>query len=423
MRAYDVRSGKLAWTWDPIPRSPDDPAAKSWPDGKPGITGGGNAWAPLSVDPARGLVFVPTGSASTDYYGGLCVGDNRYTNSVVALQAKTGRVKWHFQVVHHDIWDFDVPAQPTLATITKDGGRKDVVIVATKMGHLLILDRDTGTPVFPIEERAVPASDIPGEVAAKTQPFPILPKPLHPEGKFTDADIFGLDAADTATCRAILQGKRNEGIFTPPSFEGTLMYLGFAGGSNWGGITYDATRNIIVANTLRLSMWVKLNKRKSATEGNQRGTPYTMDRALMVSGKGLPCNRPPWGVLTAIDANTGQHRPATLGDPTRLHPQNFQRTRKREVGSPNFGGAITTAGGLTFIAVTMDANLRAIETSTGRELWKGALPTGGHATPMMYIWQGKQYIVIAAGGHSSLGTPLGDYIVAFALGGSDAARK
>ncbi|MEO7963580.1 MAG: pyrroloquinoline quinone-dependent dehydrogenase, partial [Gemmatimonadaceae bacterium] len=402
VRAYDVRSGKLAWTWDPIPRRADDPAAKSWPDSGAGITGGANAWAPLSVDSKRALIFVPTGSPSTDYYGGHRKGANDYANSVVALEAKSGRVKWHFQVVHHDLWDFDVPAQPTLATIEKDGAPRDVVIVATKMGHLFILDRDSGLPVFPIEERAVPASDVPGEVASATQPFPVLPKPLHPEGRFTANDVWGLEKGDTTFCRAIVAGKRNEGIFTPPSMKGTVMYPGFGGGINWGGVTYDPDRNVIIANTLRLAMWVKLEPRRSPTQGNQRGTPYTMTRAPVVSSKGIPCNPPPWGTLTAIDASTGLERwDIPLGSVPKLSAVPASALW----GSPNFGGSIATAGGLTFIAATMDSHLRAFETSTGRELWKKELPAGGQATPMTYIWKGKQYVVIAAGGHSSLGTP------------------
>ena len=414
VRAYDARTGRLAWTWDPIPRNNEDPAASSWPDSGAGNTGGANAWAPLSVDPERELVFVPTGAPSTDYYGGHRLGDNRYANSVVALEARTGRVRWHFQVVHHDLWDFDVASQPTLATIRKDGKPRDVVIVPTKMGHLFVLDRETGQPVFPVEERPVPPSDVPGEVAARTQPFPVLPAPLHPAPRFTADEAWGLDKGDTTFCRAQMEGKRSEGIFTPPSLRGTIMFPGFAGGMNWGGITYDPERNLIISNTLRLAMWVRLEPRKSPGAGNQRGTPYTMSRAPLVSEKGLPCNPPPWGTLTAIDASTGLQR---WDIPLGFVPKIAGVTGSDRWGSPNFGGPITTAGGVTFIAATMDSHLRAVETESGRELWKAALPAGGQATPMTYVWKGKQYVVIAAGGHSSLGTPLGDYVMAFALGG------
>ena len=412
VRAYDVRTGRLMWTWDPIPRRRDDAAASTWPDSGAGITGGANAWAPLSVDPVRQLVFVPTGAPSTDYYGGHRLGDNSYANSVVALEAKTGRVRWHFQVVHHDLWDFDVASQPTLATIQKDGAPRDVVIAPTKMGHLFVLDRETGTPVFPVEERPVPASDVPGEVAARTQPFPVLPQPLHPGKAFGASEVWGLDKADSTFCRAQMEGMRSEGIFTPPSLRGTVMYPGFGGGMNWGGITYDPERNLIISNTLRLAMWVRLEPRKAATAGNQRGTPYTMSRAPLVSAKGLPCNPPPWGTLTAIDAATGLRR---WDVPLGFVPKIAAVSGSERWGSPNFGGPITTAGGLTFIAATMDSHLRAIDTETGRELWKAALPAGGQATPMTYVWKGRQYVVIAAGGHSSLGTPLGDYLIAYAL--------
>lgn len=412
VRAYDVRTGTLRWSWDPIPRRRDDPAAKSWPGSGAGITGGANAWAPLSVDTARRLVFVPTSSPSTDYYGGHRVGDNRYANSVVALDAASGQPRWHFQVVHHDLWDFDVPAQPTLATIRKDGAARDVVIVATKMGHLFILDRDSGTPVFPVEERPVPASDVPGEVAARTQPFPVLPKPLHPAAPFTERDVWGLDAGDTLACRALVKGKRSEGIFTPPSLAGTIMYPGFGGGMNWGGVSFDPERNVIIANTLRLPMWVRLAPRQAPDQGNQRGTPYVMSRAPLVSPKGIPCNAPPWGLLTAVDAATGAVRwEVPLGSTPRL----VEVAGSDRWGSLNFGGPITTAGGVTFIAASQDNHLRAIDTATGRALWKGALPAGGQATPMTYVWRRRQYVVIAAGGHSSLGTPLGEHVVAYAL--------
>lgn len=412
VRAYDVRTGVLRWSWDPIPRRHDDPAARTWPDSGAGITGGANAWAPLSVDVERALVFVPTSAPSTDYYGGHRKGDNSYANSVVALHAATGEVKWHFQVVHHDLWDFDVASQPTLATMRREGRAADVVIVPTKMGHLFVLDRETGRPVFPVEERAVPASDIPGEAASPTQPFPLLPKPLHPAGPFTERDVWGLDAADTLACRQLMKGMRSEGIFTPPSQRGTVMYPGFGGGMNWGGVAFDPEQNVIIANTLRLAMWVRLEPRRSAEAGNQRGTPYTMTRGMLISPKGVPCNPPPWGTLTAIDAATGETRWEV---PLGWVPSLADRPESVRWGSGNFGGALTAASGLTFIAASQDSHLRAIETRTGRELWKAKLPAGGQASPMTYEWKGRQYVVIAAGGHSAIGTPMGDYVVAYAL--------
>ncbi len=220
VRAFDATSGAERWSFDPIPRNPSDPAYRSWDSTAARVTGGGNAWAPLSVDTALGLVFVPTGSAAPDFFGGLRPGDNRYTSSVVALEGRTGRVRWHFQVVHHDLWDFDVASQPVLLTVPRGGREIPAVAVATKLGHLFVLDRTTGEPLFPVEERAVPASDVPGEVAAATQPFPVLPKPLF-DGPLTRDSLWGLDDAERDACRAQFDRLRAGPIFTPPSLAGT----------------------------------------------------------------------------------------------------------------------------------------------------------------------------------------------------------
>jgi quinoprotein glucose dehydrogenase len=415
VRGYDARTGELLWSWDPIPRDSSDPMYETWSAEAAAVTGGGNAWAPLSADEERDLVFVPTGSAAPDFYGGQRPGDNRYANSVVALRASTGEVVWHFQVVHHDVWDYDVPAQPTLTTVTRDGVDVPAVVVGTKQGFLFVLHRETGAPLFPVEERTVPPSSIPGEVLSSTQPFPVLPEPLHPFG-FSSDDVFGLTEEDRAVCRESVASLDWDGMYTPPSFKGNLMYPGYGGGINWGGVAIDEGRRWAVTNVMRLPFWVRLQKRTSPDRGNQIGTPYQMVRAMLMGPSGLPCSPPPWSTLIAVDLDTGEKRwEVPLGVVPALVEAGLPDADR--LGSPAMGGPMVTAGGLVFIGAAMDDYLRAYDVETGEEVWKAALPAGGQATPMTYLHEGKQYIVIAAGGHGSLGTTRGDYVVAFAVPG------
>ncbi len=412
VRGFDVRTGRELWSFDPIPRTAADPRYHEWSPTAARITGAGNAWAPLSVDTALGLVFVPTGSAAPDFFGGERPGDNRYTNSVVALEAKTGRVRWHFQVVHHDLWDFDVGSQPSLITVPRGGRQVPAVAVATKMGHLFILDRATGVPLFPVEERAVPASEVPGEVASPTQPFPVLPRPLFPKELGRD-DIWGLTPEEKSACQASYDAMRHGPLFTPPSETGTVMFPGYSGGTTWGGVSWSPERNLLVTNLIRIPLWVGLQHRAPGdSSGNQIGTPYRMSRGMLASPKGLPCSRPPWGTLVAIDLATGEQRwQVPLGQV----PELAQVPGSESWGSPNMGGSIVTAGDLVFIGAAMDDYLRAFDLETGMLLWKGKLPAGGQATPMTYESGGRQFVVIAAGGHGNLGTTFGDYVVAFSL--------
>ncbi len=414
VRAFDTRTGAMRWAFDPIPRRPTDPGYASWSPAAATRTGAANAWAPLSADTARGLVFIPTGSASPDFYGGERLGDNRYANSVVALEAATGRMRWHFQVVHHDLWDYDVASQPTLVDIDRDGRRVPAVVVATKMGFVYILDRTTGTPLFPVEERPVPPSDVPGERTSPTQPFPVTPALRLNPTRITEGDLWGPTPNDKAACLAQFTQMRHGDIFTPPSLQGTLSFPAYPGGVNWGGVTVDPERQLLIVNTMRLAAWGKLVPRKpGSTSGNQIGTPYHMERAVWAGPSGLPCQKGPWGMLTAIDLRTGTvkwERP--LGG---LPPGKALPAPVSTWGSPNFGGSLATAGGLIFIAAGMDERLRAIDIETGRDLWSAKLPAGGQATPMTYTIGGTQYIVMAAGGHGSLGTTLGDQVVAFTL--------
>ncbi|MEA3005339.1 MAG: quinoprotein glucose dehydrogenase, partial [Acidobacteriaceae bacterium] len=300
VRAFDARTGALRWSWDPIPQDVPN-TTSSW------MTGAANTWSIMTVDVARDLVFIPTGSASPDYYGGLRPGDNKWANSVVALRARSGKLAWGFQLVHHDLWDYDTAAPPLLATLPHEGKNVPVVIQGNKTGFLYVLDRDTGKPVFPVEERAVPQSDIPGEKASPTQPFPLFPPPLAPQ-HFSIADAWGPTPADREACREAIGKLRNEGIFTPPSVQGTLAVPGYIGGMNWSGYAFDPIRNLLIVNTNNLVARVRLIPRDNVSSDSgdgdyaaQRGTPYGMLRRFLQSPSDLPCGAPPWGTLTAVD--------------------------------------------------------------------------------------------------------------------------
>jgi quinoprotein glucose dehydrogenase len=432
VRAFDARTGSLRWTWDPVPQDSMDAAWRTWIGPRAHSTGAANAWSVIAADPARDLVFVPTGSASPDYFGGERLGDNRYANSVVALRASTGRVVWHFQVVHHDLWDYDVASPPALVTLRKDGREIPVVLQATKTGQLFVLDRDTGVPVFPVEERPVPASDVAGERASPTQPFNAVLPPLSPQ-RLTPDDAFGATASDRAACRARIEGLRNEGPFTPPSERGTLVYPSSIGGAHWGGVTFDPVRQVVVAPVNRIPIEVKLIRREkfdrhtvtdaAETRGpgaqytDMRGTPYVMRRQFMFGPGGAPCSPPPFGSLVAIDLNSGTKKwDVPLGTLGPMLPAGVDSAQAAALGSVNLGGAISTAGGVVFIGAALNHALRAYDVETGRELWKGKLPAGAKATPMTFRGprDGRQYVVVAAGGDGELWGSA-DAIVAFRL--------
>ena len=419
VRAFDARTGALRWSWDPIPRNAR--VAKRTAPVKAWNTGAANAWSIMTVDPDRDLIFVPTGSASPGYYGGLRPGDNRWANSVVALHAKTGRIAWGFQLVHHDLWDYDTAAPPLLATLTHEGKQTPVVIQGNKTGLLFVLNRDTGAPVFPVEERPVPQSDVPGEVTSPTQPFPIAPPPLARQ-HLSAQDAWGPTAADREACRSAIGKLRNEGIFTPPSIQGTLAVPGNLGGMTWSGYAFDPQDNLLVVNTNNLVARVRLiprdkvrSDKEDGNYGPQRGTPYGMLRRFLQSPSDLPCGPPPWGTLTAVDMTGGKIRwQVPLGS-----MQSFGGVHSSvPPGSISLGGPIVTAGGLVFIGGTTDPHIRAFNIKTGKELWKAQLPASGNATPMTYYVgeNGKQYLVIAAGGHPAIPEdPLGDSLIAFTL--------
>jgi quinoprotein glucose dehydrogenase len=423
VRAYDVRTGAPRWSWDPLP-----PNLASVTNGetKPFRSGAGNAWSIMAVDVERGLVFVPTGSPSPDYYGGLRPGNNKWANSVVALRAKSGELVWGFQLVHHDLWDFDSAAPPLLTTLRHDGQDVPVVIQGNKSGLLYVLNRDTGKPVFPVEERAVPQSDVPGEVTWPTQPFPVAPPALAAQALSAD-QAWGPTAEDREACRKTIAQLRNEGIFTPPSLKGSLMVPGNIGGMTWSGYAFDPQHGLFVTNTNNLVAWAKLIPRakydqpeahdnEDADHGDQVGAPYGMARRFLQSPSDLPCSAPPWGLLTGVDMTEGKIRwQVPLGS-----LQGFGGAHGPQIpaGAISLGGPIATAGGLVFIAGTPDGFLRAFDVETGKELWKSELPAPANATPMTYLAKsnGKQYVVIAAGGHPKITEEkLGDSLVAFTL--------
>ncbi len=424
VRAYDVRTGALRWSWDPIPTSDPEAAKLGWTQKTARITGAANAWSTLSVDVGRGLVFAPTGSASPDFYGGERPGENAYANSLVALRAASGEVVWHRQLVHHDVWDFDLAAQPMLIDIERDGKSIPAVVQATKTGMLFVFDRETGEPVFEIVERPTPQSDVAGELTSPTQPFPATPS-LVSQAAVTPQDAWGLTFIDRGRCRKLIEAYRSDGIFTPPSLQGSIMSPGYVGGVNWGSLAFDSERQLVIAAVNHVPMVVTLVPRdqlKSMRDSGafpdsefarQTGTPYGMRRELLVSPLGLPCTPPPWGTLAAVDLRRNEIRWQVMLGSTRDMTPWF--VPSRTIGMPHMGGPIVTAGGLAFIGAATDNYLRAFDIETGRELWKGRLPAGGQATPMTYDIDGRQFIVIAAGGHGGLGTTRGDYVVAFAL--------
>jgi quinoprotein glucose dehydrogenase len=426
VRAFDARSGALLWAFDPIPDSPTHPAAAEWNLAQAATTGAANSWGLMSIDEDNGLVLVPTGSASPDYFGGTRLGSNRFADSLLALDVRSGKLVWHQQLVHHDLWDYDLAAQPVLGDIEVQGVPVPAVIQATKTGMLYVFDRTKGQPLFPINEKPVPPSFVAGEQASPTQPFSGLPS-LVSQRPVDPADAWGVTFWDRGKCRDLLSAHRNEGIFTPPDPHGTILSPGYIGGVNWGGIVFDEQRQRVIAAVNHLPMLVTLIPQAELQEqirsGNypnsdfakQAGTPYAMRREPLLSPWGLPCTAPPWGTLVSVDLRRNRIAwQVPLGSTEGVGPW-FAPTR--DFGMPNMGGPIATAGDLVFVGAALDSYFRAFDIETGRELWKHRLPAGGQATPMTYRAgrNQRQFIVIAAGGHGVLNTPRGDYVIAFAL--------
>ena len=437
VQAFNIHDGHRVWAWDPVPRNPEDPAYATWSQHD---VGAANAWPPLSADPKRKMLFVPTTSASPDYYGGKRLGRNAHSDSLVALWAETGELAWSFQIVRHDLWDYDTPQQPILFDLDRDGEKIPAVAIGTKVGHLFVLDRRTGKSLFKNEERAVPQTDIPGEETWPTQLFPAeLPtfglREVRPE------DAWGRNSQEREAARERIASLRWEGVFTPPSFEGSIHAPSNAGGMNWGGMAYDPERHLVITPATRIASVISLeppeadhSKGKGTGERLARevqrllGTPYVMTRDyLWQRGDDtsefsarygfpelIPQTPPPWGTLSAVDLKTGKLAwEIPLGNMILSAPG--ETGYGETLGSFNFGGPIVTAGGLVFIAGTVDPYFRAYDVESGAKLWEFRLPAPGIASPMTYAINGRQYVVIAAGGHGKLKTTLSDALVAFRL--------
>ena len=415
VRGYDARSGKLLWSWEPL-QAPKDATPKTW------NTGAGNAWSVLSADAKRHLVLVPTGSASPDYWGGLRPGDNRWANSVVALDVKTGKLKWGFQLVHHDLWDYDTAAAPMLTAFRLNGRATPAVIAGNKTGMVFALDPATGKPVLPVEERPVPQSTLYGEKSWPTQPFPTRTRALVPQSQGPEA-VWAISDGDRKFCAEAINAMSGHAMFSPPSEAGVLAIPGNVGGINWSGFAWDGANGRLIVSVSNLPAKVRMIPATRFVKGDhgdlraettmQMGTPFAMSRDFLRAPSGLPCIKPPFGELMAVDLGTGKIVWRTpLGALEELAPGVGHIAQ----GSIVLGGPIATASGLIFQGGTMDRTLRAFAAADGKLLWSGALPASAHATPITYEASGKQYVVVAAGGSAKVDEEVqGDAIVAYAL--------
>jgi len=505
IRAYDIISGELAWTFRTIPY-PDEFGYDTWQEDDWETVGGANSWGGLSLDEERGWVFAATGSGAFDFYGGQRTGQNLFANCVLALNAQTGERIWHYQTVHHDLWDYDHPTSPNLVTVEHNGAPVEAVAQVTKTGFVYMLDRETGEPLFPVEERPVPSSDLIGEAAWPTQPIPTKPPPFVRQS-ITAEELTPVSEEANQAAREWLSGLRNEGLYTPPTTRGSLQIPGTRGGAEWSGASYDAETGILYVNANELPNVITLKpieapvavtedievKLASAEVSGKTGyqlhcatchginlagqlpaipaltklgdrlemkqastilaqgkgqmpafahlpeaeraaildyvweyDPNTAEETTEVSGSmryihtgwnrfedkdKYPAIAPPWGTLNAIDLNQGELLwQVPLGEFAELTEQGIPPT-----GTQNLGGCVATAGGVVFVGATMDEKFRAFDKNTGEILWEVKLPAGGYATPSIYAIDGKQYIVIAAGGGGKCGTPAGDSYVAYAL--------
>ncbi len=396
VRAFDARTGKLAWTFHTVPL-PGEPGFETWGAGSAKITGHTNVWAPMTLDEQRGLLYLPVSTPSNDFYGGARPGQNLYAESLVCLDAATGKRKWHYQLVHHGLWDYDLPGPPELVILHVNGKKIDAVVQLTKAGFAFVFDRLTGKPAWPIEERPVAASDVPGEHAWPTQPFPTRPPAFEQQGVTLD-DAFDLTPELKAEAQAAMKTYRIAPLFTPPSVEGTLMRPGVIGGANWGGGAIGPETGMLYVKSTNMPAIARLVKPAKSAEVDAE---YVMDSASAATfHNGLPLVKPPYGRLTAIDLNKGEIVwQVPFGDNARLraNPALSDVKLPEKLGAEGAQGAIVTRGGLIFVGGG-DTSLHAVDTATGQDLWTYALGRRATSTPMTYRSKsGRQFIVIASG--------------------------
>ena len=401
VRALDVRTGRDVWRFRTVPL-PGTPGHETWLNDGWRDRAGANPWSGFTLDRERGLLFCGTGSVASDFWGGDRPGNNLFANCTLALDARTGKRKWHFQTVHHDLWDHDNPCPPVLVTVRHNGKLRDGVAQPTKLGFVFLFDRDTGEPLFPVEERPVPPSDVPGEWTSPTQPFPVKPPPICPQSIGWD-DLTNISPEANAFARKLFAPLRGGPVHTPPSLQGTVTIPGYRGGATWSGASFDPRTGV---------MYINSNNIPNITVLVKSGQGYQMARyQQFLDQDGLPAVKPPWGTVNAVDLNRGEILwQVPLGEEPKLRGRGFPPT-----GSENFGGTIVTAGGLVFIGAGKDERFHAYDTRTGRSLWEAQLPAGGYATPCTYMARGRQYVVIAAGGGGKPATRSGDAFVAYAL--------
>ena len=422
IRGFDIHTGRLVWAWDAgnLDENQMPSVTHNYTNNSP------NSWITASYDPKLGLVYMPMGVQTPDIWGGnRSATAERYSSALVALNIKTGKRAWSYQTVHHDLWDMDLPSQPTLVDLKRPEGTVPAILIPTKTGNLFVLNRATGAPIVPAPEQPVPQGAAPGDHVSATQPFSDLS--FRPKALLTGADMWGATIYDQLACRIMFHRMRYGGTFTPPSLQGTLVFPGNLGMFEWGGVAVDQGRQMLIANPMALPFVSTLLPRgpnnpaapnHAHPAGSELGvqpmygTPYGVDLHPFLSPIGLPCKRPPWGYMAAIDLNTmkivWQHKNGTIRDEAPLPVP-------LKMGVPTLGGPLTTAGGVAFLTSTLDYYIRAYDVRNGDVIWEDRLPAGGQSTPMSYAIDGKQYVVTAAGGHGSFGTKVGDYVIAYSL--------
>ena len=423
IQGYDAVTGQLRWAWDLA-----NPAINGLPpEGQTYTRGTPNVWSAMSYDAKLGLVYLPTGNATPDFFAGTRTElDDKYSSSIVALDVKNGQVRWHFQTTHHDLWDFDLPAQPLLYDIPDDkGGVQPALAQVTKQGEIFVINRETGVPIAKVEEKPVPQGNVPGERYSPTQPFSVE-MPSIGNQTLKESDMWGATPFDQLLCRISFKGMRHEGVYTPPGLDPALQFPGSLGGMNWGSVSVDPTSNYMFVNDMRLGLANYMIPRADIPKGAsgiemgvvpQDGTPYGAMRQRFLSAAGIPCQRPPFGTMSAIDLKTRKLMwQVPVGTVQDTGPLGIRMHLPIPIGMPTLGASLSTQSGLLFFAGTQDFYLRAFDSGNGNEIWKARLPVGSQSGPMTYVSPktGKQYILISAGG-ARQSPDRGDYVIAYAL--------